>query len=110
MRDILLRKFITFSLFVGFSLISITLLTANRNLNVTMQNFNDRNSENFNILRYSPSTDLNQSDHVEIHGYADQAVEWSFSTLPSQIINVWAFDAKEYSRFDNGWWASGYLL
>jgi len=61
-------------------------------------------------LRLSPTQGLNQDDHAEIHGYADQYVDWSFSTLPSQVINVWALDPFQYSLFISGIPASGYLL
>lgn len=61
-------------------------------------------------LKPSAMKGLNPDDFAEIHGYADQYVDWSFSTLPSQTINVWALDPLQYSIFISGIPASGYLL
>ncbi|TKJ22475.1 MAG: hypothetical protein CEE43_06170 [Promethearchaeota archaeon Loki_b32] len=95
------RKFFILILFAGFSLITIA------------QNFNNNNSTNlvnFDKLRSSPSQGLDHDDHAELHGYADQYVTWSFSTFPSQIINVWALDAFQYSLWIAGQSATGHLL
>ena len=61
-------------------------------------------------LQLSPAKGLNHDDYAEIHGYADQYVDWSFSTIPSQVINVWALDPFQYTLFTSGIPASGYLL
>ncbi|KKM26995.1 hypothetical protein LCGC14_1579180 [marine sediment metagenome] len=80
------------------------------NLNQTRRNLENGNSEIFNNLQSSPSASLNHDDHAEIHGYADQYIGWSFSTLPSQIIHVWALEAFQYSLWTSGLSASGHLL
>ncbi len=115
MKEIFSRKIIIFILLAGFFLIliSITLITVNSNLKINAQNFNENNSinlENFDKLQCSDSAGLYHDDHAELHGYADQYVTWSFSTVPSQIINVWAMDAFQYSLWIAGQSASGYLL
>ena len=104
---------IIFILLAGFSLISIPLIIVNRNLKINAKNFNENNSnnlENFDKLQCSDSAGLYHDDHAELHDYADQYVTWSFSTVPSQIINVWAMDAFQYSLWIAGQSASGYLL
>lgn len=68
------------------------------------------NLKNFDNLRSSPSKGLDHDDFAEIHRYADQYVDWSFTTVPSQTINVWALDPLQYSIFTSGIPASGYLL
>lgn len=58
----------------------------------------------------SPTQGLYHDDHAELHGWAEQYVDWSFSTLPSQVINVWALEAFQYSLWTSGLSASGHLL
>jgi len=62
------------------------------------------------IPHTSPIQGLNHDDHAELHGWAEQYVDWSFSTLPSQVINVWALEASEYSLWTSGFSVSGHLL
>lgn len=62
------------------------------------------------IPHTSPIQGLNHDDHAELHGWAEQYVDWSFSTLPSQVINVWALEAFDYSLWISGISISGYLL
>ncbi|KKL73244.1 hypothetical protein LCGC14_2076860 [marine sediment metagenome] len=53
---------------------------------------------------------MNHDGYTEIHGYANQYINWSFSTSPSQIINVWALDWGQYMAFTSGFLAVGHLL
>ena len=62
------------------------------------------------ILNPSALEGLDPDDFAEIHDYADQYIDWDFSTLPSQVINVWALDPLQYSIFISGIPASGFLL
>ena len=113
MKVIYLKRKTNYTLLMFFLLISITSLIANPNLNTNTQNNKDKNSmnfEKFDNLRTSPAAGLYHDDHAESHGYADQYVTWSFSTLPSQIINVWALEAFQYSLWTSGLSASGTLL
>ena len=108
MKEIYLKKKIIFTFFTYFFLISITLLIVNHNFFTNIQNYED--NDYINQLHTSPSAGLQHDDHAEIHGYADQYVTWSFSTNPSQIINVWVLDGIQYSIWTSGLPASGYLL
>ena len=58
----------------------------------------------------SPIQGLNHDDHAELHGWAEQYIDWSFSTLPTQVINVWALEAFDYSLWTSGMSVSGHLL
>ncbi len=81
--------------------------------NVCFQEFDSGNHlvmNDLDNLKTSAMKGLNPDDFAELHGYADQYVDWSFSTLPSQTINVWALDPFQYSLFTSGIPASGYLL
>ena len=61
-------------------------------------------------LRLSPAQGLNHDDHAEMHGWAEQHIDWSYTTNPLQVINVWALDATQYIIFNAGSDAFGYLL
>ncbi len=61
-------------------------------------------------LHMSPTTGLSHDDWTETHGYANDYIDWSFSTSPSQIINVWVLDSSSYSQFFISGVASGYHL
>ena len=50
----------------------------------------------------SATRPLNPDDYAELHGYADQYVDWSYSTSPNQVISVWALDALQYGIFISG--------
>ncbi len=84
--------------------------------NVICRNISEeRSKEALNELpiltpRISPVEGLNHDDHAELHGWAEQYVDWSFSTLPSQVINVWALTAFDYSLWTSGMSVSGDLL
>ena len=45
-----------------------------------------------------------------LHDWAEQYIDWSFSTLPSQIINVWALNASQYAIWTSGSFGYGDLL
>ena len=46
-------------------------------------------------LHNSAMQGINHDEYAEINGYASEYIYWSFSTSPSQIINVWAVDALQ---------------
>ena len=71
---------------------------------------NQLNIYKIDDLKASDAMGLDPDDWAELHGYADQYVDWSFSTTPYQIINVWALDPLQYSYWISGLPASGYLL
>ena len=86
------------------------LITCQNQLNIQNDDKCPSNLDYLENLRSSPSKGLNHDDYAEIHGYADQYVTWNFVTNPSQIINVWALDAYQYSLWISGMSVSGYLL
>lgn len=61
-------------------------------------------------LHMSPTTGLNHDGWTESHGYANDYIDWSFSTSPSQVINVWVLDSSSYSQFISSGFATGYHL
>lgn len=85
---------------------SISVFSSYRNKN----NSDSLNIINLEALQLSPSQSLNHDDYAEIHSYADQYIDWSFSTAPSQVINVWALDSTQYLIFTSGFTAFGDLL
>jgi len=50
-------------------------------------------------LHISPTTILIHDEWEETHGSANDYIFWSFSTSPSQVINVWVLTSSEYSSF-----------
>ncbi|KKM93292.1 hypothetical protein LCGC14_1209850 [marine sediment metagenome] len=61
-------------------------------------------------LYMSPTTGLSHDEWTETHGYANDDIDWSFSTSPSQVINVWVLDSSSYSQFYLTGLATGYHL
>jgi hypothetical protein len=61
-------------------------------------------------LHMSPTTCLSHDEWTETHGYANDFIDWSFSTSPSQVINVWILDSPSYSQFSSTGVATGYQL
>ena len=61
-------------------------------------------------LHISPTTGLSHDEWTEIHGYANDYIDWSFSTSPSQVINVWVLDYVNYLQFISTGFASGHHL
>jgi len=61
-------------------------------------------------LHMSPTTGLSHNEWTETHGYANDYIDWSFSTSPSQVINVWVLDSSSYSQFYLTGLATGYQL
>ena len=59
-------------------------------------------------LHPSPTTVLNSDQWTEIHDYANEYIDWSFSA--SDIINVWVLDSTSYSQFISTGLATGYHL
>ncbi len=106
MNGINSRKIISVMFLIGFSLTFLYFLEANKNFTENK----DINLEKIGQLLTSPSTVLDHDENAEIHGYADQYITWSFSTYTSQIINVWALDAVQYSLWTSGFTGSGHLL
>ena len=93
--------------YILICILFLSFLIANYKLN---EQNNLRNLDYLENLHSSPSAGLNHDDHAEIHGYADQYITWNFITNPSQIINVWALEAFQYSLWISGLSVSGYLL
>lgn len=93
-----------------FFLLVLCLICFSINITQKFIFYDSSNLENFDNVQSSPSKPLNYDDFAETHGYAEQYVDWSFSTLPSQIIHVWALNALEYSKFISGITAHGDLL
>jgi len=58
----------------------------------------------------SPTTGLNHDEWTETHDYANDRIDWSFSTSPSQVINVWVLDSPSYSQFISSGFATGYHI
>ncbi len=65
----------------------------------------ENQSEN---LHTSPTTMLIPDKWEETHGSANDYIFWSFSTSPSEVINVWILKASEYSSFISSGFATGY--
>ena len=59
-------------------------------------------------LHISAMTNLNHDEWEETHGSANDYIFWSFSTSPSQVINVWVLTSSEYSSFISSGFATGY--
>lgn len=59
-------------------------------------------------LHMSPTTRLIHDEWTETHGSANDYIYWSFSTSPSQVINVWVLDSSGYSSFISSGIATGY--
>ena len=97
---------------VLFPLVILILISSNK---IYRNISEERSKEALNELhivipRTSPIQALNYDDYAELHGWAEQYVDWSFSTLPSRVINVWALEASDYSLWTSGMFGSGHLL
>jgi hypothetical protein len=70
-----------------------------------------------NIVRYPvifpklADTDyLEYDEYAQKAGWAENNINWQFSTNPVQIIEVWALDSSNYITWSLGGSATGYLL
>lgn len=87
-----------------FPLVSLVLHTLDIQPNKYME---EDQSEKFHT---SPTTGLNHDEWTETHDYANDRIDWSFSTSPSQVINVWVLDSPSYSQFIYSGFATGYHI
>ncbi len=97
--------FLTFTILgLVFPLVSIILQTLDIQPNKYMEvNMSDK-------LHASPLVALDPDEWEETHGYANDYIDWSFSTSPSQVINVWVLDSANYVQFTTSGIASGHHL
>lgn len=87
---------------LNFQLFNLVLFYSDNQLK---RNIEEDKTEGF---RMSPTEGLIHDEWTEIHGFANDSIDWSFSTSPSQIINVWILDSASYSQFISTGIATGY--